>query len=45
MTAVHEDDRLGTIERGKLADILVVDGDPYRDRDCLLRTLILVKDG
>lgn len=29
--ALRLDDRLGTIEKGKLADIIVVDGDPLKD--------------
>ncbi len=39
------DDRLGTLERGKLADILVVDGKPDLDLDALRRTSMVVKDG
>ncbi len=39
------DDRLGTLEKGKLADVLVVDGEPDVDLDALGRTSIVIKDG
>ena len=39
------DDRLGTLQPGKLADILVVDGSPDIDLDALARPHIVVKDG
>lgn len=32
------EDELGTIEEGKLADLLVVDGDPLADISCLKDT-------
>jgi imidazolonepropionase-like amidohydrolase len=38
-------DELGTIEPGKLADILVVDGDPLFDINLLARVAFVVKDG
>ena len=38
-------DELGTIEPGKLADIIVVDGNPLADIDALSRVEIVVKDG
>ena len=39
-------DELGTIEAGKLADLLVVDGDPLQDIGCLRdRILAIVKGG
>ncbi|MBW2422975.1 MAG: amidohydrolase family protein, partial [Deltaproteobacteria bacterium] len=41
-------DELGTIEEGKLADLLVVDGDPLADIGCLQdrnRLLAIVKGG
>ena len=31
------DDRLGSIERGKLADLVLVDGDPLRDISVMRR--------
>ncbi len=36
---------LGTVEPGKLADILVVDGDPRFDITALARPVVVVKDG
>lgn len=36
---------LGTIEPGKLADMIVVDGNPLADVDALSRVDIVVKDG
>ena len=38
-------DELGTLERGKLADIIVVDGNPLADIDALSRVDIVIKDG
>ena len=41
-------DELGTIGEGKLADLLVVDGDPVSDIRCLgepNNLLVIVKDG
>ena len=38
-------DHLGTIEKGKLADIIVVDGDPLHDISDLKRVVHVVKDG
>jgi imidazolonepropionase-like amidohydrolase len=40
----HGED-LGTIEVGKLADILIVDGDPVADLGALERVVIVVKGG
>jgi imidazolonepropionase-like amidohydrolase len=39
------DDLLGSVEAGKLADIIVVDGRPYENLDDLARIDIVVKDG
>jgi imidazolonepropionase-like amidohydrolase len=36
---------LGTFEPGKLADLLVVDGDPLADMDCLIRIEWVVHSG
>lgn len=38
-------DRLGTIETGKLADVLVVDGDPLANIDALRRVRYVFVDG
>jgi imidazolonepropionase-like amidohydrolase len=38
-------DRLGTIEPGKLADLIAVDGDPLDDVSNLRRLRLVVKDG
>ena len=38
-------DRLGTIEAGKLADIIAVDGDPLADITVLERVDAVIKDG
>ncbi len=46
--AIGMGDQLGTIARGLLADLLVVDGDPIRDIACLrdpARLRAIVKDG
>ncbi len=39
------DDKLGTLEPGKLADILVVDGRPDENLDDLARVATVIKDG
>ncbi|MPN28378.1 hypothetical protein SDC9_175819 [bioreactor metagenome] len=41
------DDRLGTIEEGKLADIIAVDGDPLADMSVMAadRIPFIMKDG
>ena len=36
---------LGTVEKGKLADLLVVDGDPLQDLGCLRRPWAVLKAG
>jgi len=38
-------DEIGTLEEGKAADILVVDGDPLSDIQALARTLLVIHDG
>lgn len=42
---LHLDQQLGTIERGKRADLLVVDGDPTRDVGALRRVRLVMKEG
>ncbi|WP_245980136.1 amidohydrolase family protein [Streptomyces diacarni] len=39
------DKELGTVEEGKLADLTLVDGDPLRDFDALVRTVTTVRGG
>ncbi|WP_375782013.1 amidohydrolase family protein [Streptomyces zingiberis] len=36
---------LGTVEPGKLADLTVVDGDPFTDFDSLVRTVAVLRGG
>ena len=38
-------DRLGTLEPGKLADVIVVDGRPDQDPADLAKVSLVVKDG
>ena len=38
-------DKLGTLEKGKLADVLVVDGDPLQDIESLRKTRLVIADG
>jgi imidazolonepropionase-like amidohydrolase len=39
------DDRIGTIEPGKLADLIAVDGNPLDDLGALLRVTFVMLDG
>jgi Tol biopolymer transport system component len=39
------DDHLGTVETGKLADLTVVDGDPFTDFGSLVRTVSVLRGG
>lgn len=39
------DDRLGTIEKGKLADIVAVDGDPVKDVNSMSKMKFVMKNG
>ena len=39
------DDRVGTLEPGKLADVVVVEGDPLREIEALRRVQLVVKGG
>ncbi|MEV0172170.1 amidohydrolase family protein [Streptomyces sp. NPDC050803] len=36
---------LGTLEQGKLADLTIVDGDPFTDFDSLIRTTAVLRGG
>ena len=38
-------DRLGSLEKGKLADIIAVDGDPIKDISAMTRVRFVMKDG
>ena len=44
-TVLGWQDRLGTIEAGKLADIVAVDGDPRQDIASMSRVAFVMKDG
>ena len=39
------DDRVGTLEPGRFADILAVDGDPLQDISAIRRIVGVFKDG
>jgi imidazolonepropionase-like amidohydrolase len=39
------DDRLGTLQAGKLADVLIVDGKPDEDLDDLAKVNLVIQDG
>jgi imidazolonepropionase-like amidohydrolase len=39
------DDELGSIEPGKLADLILVDGDPTTDISDIRRVVMVIKDG
>jgi imidazolonepropionase-like amidohydrolase len=43
--ACGQDDHLGTLEAGKLADIIVVDGDPLSDLHAMEKVVAVVKGG
>ena len=38
-------DKLGTLEKGKLADVLVIDADPLQDIENLRKMRLVVADG
>lgn len=42
---LNESERLGTIEEGKLADIIAVSGDPLRDINAMGNVIFVMKDG
>ena len=42
---IGQGDRLGTIAPGKLADIIVIDGDPLRDISAVRKVEHVIKDG
>jgi imidazolonepropionase-like amidohydrolase len=39
------DDQIGTVETGKRADLVLVEGDPVADLRCLERVRVVVKAG
>jgi imidazolonepropionase-like amidohydrolase len=39
------DDKLGSLEKGKLADVIVVDGTPDENLDDLQKIDVVIKDG
>ena len=43
--AVLRADELGTLEAGKIADIVVIDGDPLETSEALLNVVMTIKDG
>jgi imidazolonepropionase len=43
--AVGKGDELGTLEPGKLADIVILGADPLADEDALLDVDVVVKGG
>jgi len=44
-TATMHGNEIGTLEPGKLADIVIVDGDPLRDSNALQRVVTTIKGG
>jgi imidazolonepropionase-like amidohydrolase len=38
-------DKLGTIEEGKIADLLVIEGDPLEDIRNLRNVTVIIQDG
>jgi len=44
-TATMHGAEIGTLEAGKLADIVIIDGDPMRDSDALLNVVTTIKGG
>jgi hypothetical protein len=42
---MHREDRLGAIAPGKLADLILVDGDPVADIAAIRRVSLVMKDG
>jgi imidazolonepropionase-like amidohydrolase len=44
-TATMHGNEIGTLEPGKLADIVIVDGDPLRDSGALTRVVTTIKGG
>ena len=43
--AARRDDALGTLDRGKFADIIILDGDPLTDIENVFNIRIVIKTG
>lgn len=43
--AIGLEDKIGTIEEGKLADIVIVDGNPINNIEILQKVVMVIKDG
>ena len=43
--AYHKLDQFGTIEKGKLADLVVIDADPLDDLNNIRQISMVMKDG
>jgi len=43
--ALGVDNEVGTVEKGKLADIIIINGDPLEDLEALKRIVMIIKDG
>ena len=43
--AMSRDDQLGTLEKGKSADLIIVPGDPTRDLAVLRKTQLVMRSG
>jgi imidazolonepropionase-like amidohydrolase len=43
--AIGKSQDLGTLEPGKIADIVLIDGDPLADVFALTRVMVTIKDG
>jgi imidazolonepropionase-like amidohydrolase len=41
----HAADKLGAIEEGKIADLLVIEGDPLKNIECLRNISMIIQDG
>ncbi len=42
---IHMSDQIGTLEPGKLADIILLDGNPFEDIHSMLKTKVVLKGG